>query len=127
MRVTLTIEDKLLASVLDGAGSRYWCAGLDWPPLKPVIRLQGRGADVSCWEALLAGAIPFVTVEEDRSEEGEANRLHRVTRTRIAIAFDIMAREHPKTLGECCSELGHDANTGDVLLQLAALGEVRYG
>lgn len=124
MKVSINITDSLIASVLDGAGSRYWCSDIDWPDVlhKGAI-VRGK----SCWDLLLEGAIPFVTVEEDRSEEGKKPAHHRVTRTKIAIAFDIMAREHPKRLGECCSELGHDAETGDVLLQLAALGEVRYG
>jgi hypothetical protein len=123
MKVTINITDSLIASVLDGAGSSYWCAGLSWPGYGDGAVSKAGG----CWAALLADGIPFVTVEEDRSEEGGKNRFHRVTRGRIAIAFDIMAREYPKRLGECCSELGHDAETGDVLLQLAALGEVRYG
>lgn len=121
MRITINVPDKTIADVLEGAASRYWCARLDWP--------APRDAHVgsTCWEILLEGAIPFVTVEEDRSEEGERNRFHRVTRTKIAIAFDIMSREYPHILGEACGSDGLDANTGDVLLQLAALGEVKYG
>ena len=120
LTININISDKTIADVLDGAASRYWCAGLDCPPYVAAT-------SVSCWQALLDGSIPYVQVEEDRSEERRRNSFHRVTRTRIAIAFDIMAREYPHVLGEACGSDGLDSNTGDVLLQLAALGELKYG
>lgn len=123
MKITINVSDKTIAAVLEGACSRYWVDSLHWPDPTYVSGARPRS---TCWELLLLGAIPYVQVEEDRSEERKPNRFHRVTRTRIAIAFDIMAREHPTTLGEACGSDGLDANTGDLLLQLAALGEVKY-
>src|SRR5687768_7345380 len=122
MKLTINVPDNRIADVLEGAASRYWCRRLDWPRYADDAVTKHD----SCWHALMADALPFVTVEEDRSEERQHNRLHRVTVTKIAIAFDIMAREYPHIVGEACGSYGLDANTGDVLLQLAALGELRY-
>jgi hypothetical protein len=119
MRITINIPDDKIADVLEGAASRYWCGGLEfgnYPRTRP-----------SCWHALMAGDIAFVTVlDVEGSADAERPNRHRVTRTKVAIAFDIMAREHPNTFGEALGGDGLDANTGDVLLQLAALGENLY-
>lgn len=115
MKVQLNIPDTKLADVLEGAAARYWCEGLEF----------GAHKAPSCWHALMSGELPFVTVLEGW-QDSERPRRRRVTRTKVAIAIDIMSREYPHILGEVCGSEQQDANTGDVFLQLAALGELRY-
>lgn len=124
MRVRLEISDKALADVLGGAGSRYWCRELDWPDFE--VR-DGIG---TCWEALLAGAVPFVTVVEDRSEEGEPSKRHRVTLPKIAKAIQLMLDANDEQIGDVLlgyESSGTDQWTGDQLLQFAVFGEAKYG
>ncbi len=121
MKLELEVKDKQLADVLDSAGSKYWCKELRWPD---ADFLQ----DDTCWEALLAGRIDHVTVVEDRSEEGKGPLRHKVTREKVAKAAQIILDKYPHHLG---AVLGNsedaDAETGDVLLQCAALGDIVYG
>lgn len=125
MKLTLEVEDKTIADVLDGAGSRYWCSNLDWNT--PSNTLPGHD---SCWMMLLSGQIDFVTVEEDRSEEGERKKHHRVTRAKIEKAIQIIYQKFPHHIENVLRGYNSphtDMWTGDVLLQCAALGDIKYG
>lgn len=123
MDITLRVADEILTGVLDGAGSRHWCKELKFP------EFTERKGVMSCWEALMARVIDHVDVVEDRSEQGKRPLHHRVTRDKIAAAVRVILTKYPHHL---CGVLGGyengnaDANTGDALLQCAAIGDIAW-
>jgi hypothetical protein len=64
-----------------------------------------------------------VLVEFD--DEGDIDE-HRLDLSAIQRGIKLMAKDYPEHLCDILSE-NEDAITGDILIQLAVLGEVRYG
>ncbi len=123
MKITLEVPNKILADVLDGAGSRYWCSNLDWPAFEQA----GEG---SCWLALLEQSISWVRVTEDGSEDSLPPVQHLLTRRKILKAIQVIAERFPDHLGDVIGGYEHgnaDMWTGDVLLQCAVFGDIKYG
>lgn len=128
-KVEINVPAQYLADVLEGAGSRYWCERLRFDEAKTGTR--------SCWEALLAGDIDRVRVVVRPELEDNKSARHYVTRASLAAAFQLMRDSDADAqigsslgvaeLGAALGDSAHqDANTGDALLQYAALGELRF-
>lgn len=125
MQITINVSDEQLADTLERAGSAYWVdrlrfeeVGADGQPWAPEHS--------GCWHALMAGRIPRVVVMLNETHNG--NPRYAVTRDSVARAVAIIAAQYPHHLGAVCGDNdAADANTGDVLLQCASLGEVVYG
>lgn len=121
MKIELNVSDEALVDVLDGAGSRYWCHSLDIATADIFVG--------SCWAALLAGKLDHIIVYEDRSEEGDETKAHRVTRASIARGLQLMLEANHEQLGNVLH--GYESRytdqwTGDSLLQFAVFGEQKY-
>lgn len=106
----ISINAQWLADTLDRAGSSYWCSGLDFESF------TARPGCTTCWEALLSGVISHVDVLL-----GTAT--HRVTRESIVDGIQLLIDKYPCHVGAVLGdEDACDAETGDALLQCAALG-----
>ncbi len=100
IEVDQTLVDDAVRNGIEG-GIRYWCSAYG-------VRVGG------------VGRIRHFT-ETDGGQE------HAVTPRQMAKALAIMAVKHPKHFGDLMSSLRCDATTGDVLIQLACFGELKYG
>ena len=68
----------------------------------------------------------YLVVIETEEDEDDPTREHLVGAAEMQRALDLMAEKRPEDLATFLAG-NEDADTGDVFLQLAALGEVRYG
>jgi len=110
--ITVKVEVKTgyLESVLASAsrGTDYWAEG------------AGELAYESVVHGLLYGgkSVKITDTEDD-------DKKHTLTLAKIEKGLAIMAKDEPSEFAEILSEDG-DMYTGDILLQCALLGEVRY-
>ncbi len=119
--ITIEVPGQYLADVLEGAGSRYWCERLRFD----AERCDG----LTCWEALLAGKIDRVRVIVDPElEPDQRSKRYAVTRASLLRAVQVIRDKYPHHIaGVLGNDSVLDANTGDALLQCAALGDIVYG
>ena len=124
--ITAALDEGAIASALISAvegGSRYWASGFR------VVKGRGAPGSVRLVEAyggtvgamLSAGSVVRFTENAHTDEPVQRT----VTREGVIKALGIMAAEYPKAFARVC--VGGDQDSGDTLLQLAALGEVVYG
>lgn len=118
-RVTDSDAWHLLVSAFEG-GSNYWARIDNSKPYftagneKPYTYLPD---------------VPFLggSIAVEQSDGGDYEPCPFVlTRERCLAAFQLMAEKHPHHWQAVCVE-NTDAETGDVFLQLAVLGDVVYG
>jgi len=128
--VTLETTRNLLVSAFEG-GSNYWMK-LDKYICPPDTTLddfkEGGKRSVpdsigSTWHpayilpTIKDGAMGIVDSE---------NTKHTLTREKLFIGFDVMAKKYPQHFQNIVDE-NDDAETADVLLQCALFGELVYG
>lgn len=107
--------------------SSYWCHGIEWdlsPPSEKTKEAMDAigGWDGRGWTAFLHGRYDDkVIVTDDEGTEHVVTL--RQARERIQTVF---AEKHKRHLMDIVNE-DDDGDTGDVLLQCIALGEVVYG
>ena len=106
MIATQTIRDAIESGI--HGGIQYWADVLEW-------RLPTQAID----EAAVDPNVVCVLRERDG---GKVYSLQ----GRWLLALQIMATAYPKTFGQILRD-SSDANSGDVLIQLAMFGELRYG
>lgn len=99
MKLEIEISDETLSHVIDGAGISYW-ALLAFPD-NGGAAIWERDGVVSC-----AWPLPAPV---------------------LARGLQTMARVAPGQFGRLLDPYKWDATTGDVLIQCALFGEVRYG
>jgi hypothetical protein len=94
-------------------------ADLSW---LPAHDLSADGSPCYPWHvaAIVGGWVDY----EEMGDDGPTHL--RLTRATIARGLDLMAKAHPRHFSDLISD-NHDAITADVFLQLALLGELRYG
>lgn len=116
------IEDNLV-SALEG-GSNYWAQMGSMRNKKPM-----RGNPNKCVDTKYLPS--YITTP--LSEDGilliyveDTGITHELTRAKIMEGLKVMADKYPKHFGDLLAEDG-DSTTGDVFLQCALFGEVRYG
>jgi hypothetical protein len=123
MDVTISIPDDTIANVMISAltsGIGHWC---------DKARITGRKKGVTSgvldkpeyeryFRPLQGGALVV--------RDAETKREHVVDRAAIRRAIAVIGAKYPHHLGSMASD-NTDAETGDVLVQCAAFGEIRYG
>lgn len=97
MRLTLDIPDQFILDQLAGAAISYWCERCKWST------------------NLTSGWV--IELEPDKGDEGKKHKLDFKRAIRLAV------RQYPRILNEDLM----DAETGDMWVQLAAFGEIKYG
>jgi hypothetical protein len=126
----LSIEHKRLQNLLVGAlegGSNYWYSAAE--AVLPAgdtykdIRPGGKYADPDDYYHPLQ-IVPFVPGGKLRfqHEDGPAE----VNAEKLTAGLRLMREKYPKHYADVIGE-NDDATTADVLLQLAAFGEIIYG
>lgn len=98
MRITIDVPDEVIDDVLCEPHARYWCREASWSAHFHV------GACV----------------------DGETGAKFPLNRTVLKRALSLMATHHSRSFARLLSA-SWDGETGDILLQLMAFGEVRYG
>jgi hypothetical protein len=118
--ITIPVQFEAVSDALCSAwegGSAYWARCVD-------SRSPSAPADYARvtyeWQKSLypGGSITLAVIDEDDT--------YTVTHEALGRALALMAAKHPKHFSDLMSGTG-DASTGDIFLQLAAFGEVRYG
>lgn len=106
--------ENLITNALEG-GSNYWYT---------IERRIGPKVGTYAYEQVMEGGGFIVS---DSEEAGDAEKkVGRLTRRTCVKAMRLMAKHHPHHLSNLIHE-NDDAETADVFLQLAVLGEVVYG
>lgn len=137
VQVTQHIDVELIRNLLCCAfegGSNYWydIEGIHYPPGRNYASYKegGKGQDAETywnWSQLIPtqeGGHLIITSKE--GDEINGTKKWRLDREAIAKGLAIMAEKYPKHFGDVIAET-EDADTGDVLLQLALFGELIYG
>jgi hypothetical protein len=131
MRVHVEIEEAAIASTLISAcegGANYWIAGARVVHVRP--RDSGEKAEYArlreAYGALVAAMLaPGYALELVESCDGEVRCKRRVDRAAVLDAVGKLCEFSPRLFGYLLD--GGDGDSGDALLQLAAIGEVIYG
>jgi len=120
----------LLVSALEG-GSNYWYRGADCD-LAPGIEYSdlqpsGKFADPDDYfhPLQIAPFVPGCSISFLTHEDDDTTR-HSIDATKLAAALKLMHDKYPHHYANVITD-NDDAETGDVLLQLAAFGELVYG
>lgn len=120
---TVTVTDKLIRDELINAyeqGINYWAEIV--PPAK--TDLDDTRTPSERWaDAILTGDGASLN---ETDEDGGIIETHSITRQKVAAGLASMAEKHPEHFADLVSENG-DVITSDVMVQMIALGEIRYG
>ncbi len=115
----------LLCSAFEG-GSNYWYMIEEFgmpPELKGVPDEKVfRHLDYPTRE----GGYLLVSDRKIVECEGGEVTIRKIDRDRLKVALNLMSQKYPRHFADFINENG-DADTGDVFLQLAVLGDVVYG
>lgn len=110
IQTTVTITNEQIVSVLHSAfysGIAYWATFEEYN--SPEAIMDGESAEIS--------------VSDDDDQDAV---LHTITRDKIVDGLQRMATEYPRHFADIMNDRT-DADTGDVLLQLAIFQDVIYG
>lgn len=138
--VTITVPAKQVISLLCCAfegGSHYWArnAHIDYGPwdyanLKQFRSELGEEDTPMRYIAPLIGGAATI-IEEYDDNDGSTIAVHRIDLAAIQRGLQLMATGDSKKIPRLylidVIDENMDVNTGDVFLQLAVLGELRYG
>lgn len=111
------IQDTLISAFEGGIG--YWACIVGYENEKPK---QETPEYLPRYITTALSEDGAVKLEVD---EGDGTSIHSLTREKILKAIDIMQVKHPRDFANMISENG-DADTGDVMVQLALFGELVY-
>lgn len=120
MPLNLTVPAYNLACVLCSGfegGINYWGHFVQSTHVKPP---EGEDVDLTRYYQTL---LPDGLIGVWDTEESKA---HRIELADILRAIQVIAEKYPHHIGDVIAGEG-DATTGDVLIQCAIFGEVRYG
>lgn len=106
MKLTIEVSDQIVRYVQSSCDIAYWANSRHAPPTK-------RGD-------------AYVQVREQDRGDGKPGRWVTLTDARMRQAFARMASVNPYQFGEALRGQ-MDSTTGDVLVQIAVLGEEKYG
>ena len=135
MKVTVQIEipDSRVADLLEAGfdgGASYWIGEATLvAPEGPIFDdgVTGGRSKLVAYPLSEGGRVEIVTVDDvEDLEEGVTPEKKFINRDLIHYALGIMSTRYPRHFATFMAE-NEDAETGDVLLQLAALGEIVYG
>jgi hypothetical protein len=110
-----TIADTMCSAV--EGGSNYWCEKLR---TKDQDKFEHWYADKDFY----ANPDFSFTVYDGEADRGKKKKV--VGRAELERGLKVMAEKYPHHFADMIAENG-DANTGDILLQCMAFGEVVYG
>jgi hypothetical protein len=105
MKITITIPDAAIRSAILGAHSRYWASGL-------TVHDSGS----------------YSVVERYESHSGPVKVTHRFGSVKIRRAIVLLSQDQPnfESFGRLCDGCC-DGPDGDLLIQYACFGELKYG
>jgi len=124
MDITTNIPDTLIAGLLCAAfegGVGYWCTITGYT--EPEVPRSVWGEDRIYRHVdypLTGGAVLCEVTDEDEPERLVLDR------EAVERGLRLMAEKAPRHWGDFLAE-NYDADTGDVFVQLALLGEIVYG
>ena len=107
------IADTLVSALEGGTG--YWCQ---------IDNEKGPNYNSKTCDRIAAGHAHLLIIED--CGEGDEPKTHKLDRCALDLGLRIMADKYPKHFADIVNE-NDDAETGDVLLQCALLGEIVYG
>lgn len=110
MQTVVQVADQLIANCLDSADIGYWAR---------VPKGCGDHAE------LLKGNRTAVVIELDADQRQPYAR-HTLTAEKVRKGVERMAAKYPHHMKNLLDD-NSDAETGDVLVQLALLGDIVYG
>jgi hypothetical protein len=109
LTATITIADDKLIDMLEDAGIRYW----------------GLYASHKAIKEMVGGGRPCVVIEAEDQKKDALNVKHDLTVGKLQAAIGIIAEKWPHHMSSICGD--YDAETGDVLVQVALFGDIVYG
>ncbi len=126
-------DDAIVGALISGveSGIYYWVKvpSVEFLGLPGVIPTGSswvkviEGDDISSYFGPLQdGHMILIEVEESTGKE----KKHQIGKKEIAKALQLMAEKWPQHFKDVVKESG-DAVTGDVLIQLACFGDIKYG
>lgn len=133
VKATIKFTDEqimgLLRSGFEG-GVGYWCRiedykfadGLTYDDFREGGKMQGKTYWHPCQLVPLTPGCAVICIEH---EEEDPKPL-KLNRPKIEVGLQLMADKFPRHFGNFMNE-NHDAETGDVFIQLCLLGDVVYG
>lgn len=123
MKLQIEVSSEQLASVLQRAGISYWC--------KSYASTLGPACKQLAKDHRYLSAADFAPVTDGYwmvLEALEAPPVRwRLDAQKIARGIQVIADKYPHHLGAVFGDSSADATTGDVLIQCAIFGELRYG
>lgn len=121
MKLQIEVSNEQLASVLQSAGIAYWCKSYA-STLGPVAERAGK-------DHRYLSAADFAPVTDGywMVREREGSVTWRLDAQKIARGIQVIADKYTHHLGAIFGSSSADATTGDVLIQCAIFGELRYG
>lgn len=76
------------------------------------------------YQPLIGG---YIVVEDELDEDGDRPVRHRLNAAKLRRGIEIIAEKYPHHLGAVIADqYKQDAETGDVLIQCALFGEIKY-
>jgi hypothetical protein len=121
IKILATVEldpqrvSDMLCAAFEG-GSNYWCDRIE-----VVADEYPDGASYGHEVPMAGGELRIFTGDEDQEYVK-----HTITRERCIETLTLMAQVAPRHFADMLNE-NDDADTGDVFLQLCALGEIVFG
>jgi hypothetical protein len=112
---------NLLCNAFEGGAINYW-ARVDNSPSSPFFPAGEEKPYTYLQDVPFVGGV--LTIEQD--EDGYTPCPFKLTRERMAVAFQLMAEKYPHHWKDVVKD-NADATTGDVFVQLAVLGDIVYG
>lgn len=103
MRIVIEIADEFLRSQAEGAGIRYWCSLCEWDDEGP--------------HPIALPIAVTIAIDPQDSDSGKRFLLNWMRAVELAVS------QYPRIL----DPKQQDTETGDMWIQLAAFGEIRYG
>jgi hypothetical protein len=124
IEIKLQVDADHLANVLCSgfeSGIRYWGMLCDATQHELPVELPVEPRMLRYHQALIS--LGFIKVKVQ-----DTGRLYHLTSDKVLRGIQVIANRYPRHLGAVLGDSSkQDAETGDVLIQCALFGEVRYG
>lgn len=119
------VADCLCAALAGGSG--YWCQVQRAMAPRRALTFRFREERVYPQIDYPMNGGSLILMDTTAGEDAQVKpAYYRLTRAALRRGLGLMAAHHPHHFASVVAETG-DSETGDVLLQLSVLGEVRYG
>lgn len=127
MKAEVEIPDDVIAGTLcsgvEGGLTRCWCVKIRRLDKIPAKLLPTFGDSVSMTYYQIPAGVVWEVTEQYDDEPAVAHRLDAAS---LARGLKILGEKYPHHLAAIVGESG-DAITGDVLIQCATIGDIKYG